>query len=82
MIKLPEIRAAAITILIFCVFLSYLPNQGLVMRQRVQLVPALLTFVFRPRILKERFLYARKFKFTPRTGVNAAYAKPDARDLT
>ncbi len=41
-LKLSEVQVALLAALLFCVFFSYLPNEGLIVRQRVQAVPALL----------------------------------------
>lgn len=47
--KLSEIQVAVLASILFCVFFSYLPNEGLIVRQRVQAVPALLALVVLPR---------------------------------
>lgn len=46
---LPEIRAAFAVCILFSVFFTYLPNEGLMVRQRVQAIPALLILVVLPR---------------------------------
>ena len=48
-LKLPEVQVAILASILFCIFFSYLPNEGLMVRQRVQAVPALLTLVVLPR---------------------------------
>jgi hypothetical protein len=47
-IKSPEIQAAAIAVVLFCFLLSYIPNTGLLVRQRLQAVPALITLAVWP----------------------------------
>lgn len=53
--KLPEIQVAILAAIVFCVFFSYLPNEGLIVRQRVQAVPALLALVVLPRWQRKDF---------------------------
>ena len=48
MLKMPEIRVALVACVLFCIFLSFLPNDGLMVRQRVQVVPALLALLVLP----------------------------------
>ncbi len=52
-LQLPSIRAAILGCLWMCVLLSYFPNEGLVFRQRVQMVPGLLTLIVVPLLLEE-----------------------------
>lgn len=44
----PEIRVAIIACLGFSVAFTYMPNEGLLARQRVQVLPALLTLLYLP----------------------------------
>ncbi len=53
MLKLPEIGVAAVACCLFCIFLSFLPNDGLMVRQRVQVVPALLALLVLPYLKKD-----------------------------
>ena len=48
-LKLSEVQVAILAAILFCIFFSYLPNEGLIVRQRVQAVPALLALVVLPR---------------------------------
>jgi hypothetical protein len=50
-IRTPEIQVALLAELMFCFALSYIPNLGLLVRQRLQAVPGLLVLAFWP-ILK------------------------------
>jgi hypothetical protein len=56
--RFPEIQAALIALAWGAFLLSYFPNTGLLMRQRVQMVPALLILTFTPILyrawMKER----------------------------
>ncbi len=54
LLQMPIIRAAIIASLFFSVFFSYVPNEGLLARQRVQFVPALLALSFLP-VIFQRF---------------------------
>jgi hypothetical protein len=54
-LKLPEVQVAILASILFCIFFSYLPNEGLMVRQRVQAVPALLTLVVLPRWQRRDF---------------------------
>ncbi|MGB6064077.1 MAG: hypothetical protein WBG50_04680 [Desulfomonilaceae bacterium] len=72
-LKLSEVQMAILAGILFCVFFSYLPNEGLIVRQRVQAVPALLALVVLPRWhrrdvqlkrqLQLRVLLARRFAY-------------------
>jgi hypothetical protein len=48
LLRFPEIQAALIALAWGSFLLSYFPNTGLLMRQRVQMVPALLILTFTP----------------------------------
>lgn len=48
LLRFPEIQAALIALAWGSFLLSYFPNMGLVMRQRVQMVPAILILAFVP----------------------------------
>ncbi len=72
-LKISEVQVAILAAILFCVFFSYLPNEGLIFRQRVQAVPALLALVVLPRWhrkdvqlkmqLQLRALLARRFAY-------------------
>jgi hypothetical protein len=51
-IKLPCVHIAILASLWMCMLLSYFPNEGLMVRQRVQMIPAMLTLVAIPLMLK------------------------------
>jgi hypothetical protein len=53
MLKMPEIRVALVACVLFCIFLSFLPNDGLMVRQRVQVVPALLALLVLPYLKRD-----------------------------
>jgi hypothetical protein len=48
LLRFPEIQAALIALAWGSFLLSYFPNTGLLLRQRVQMVPALLILAFAP----------------------------------
>ncbi len=50
--KLPCVHIAVLASLWMCMLLSYFPNEGLMVRQRVQMIPAMLTLVAVPLMLK------------------------------
>jgi hypothetical protein len=52
-LKLPGIQIALLASLWMCMLLSYFPNEGLVVRQRVQLIPALLACAIIPLLMKQ-----------------------------
>ncbi|MBI4965612.1 MAG: hypothetical protein HY913_20210 [Desulfomonile tiedjei] len=52
-IRTPAIQAAVLVCLVFSIFFTYLPNEGLMVRQRVQMIPALLVLSFFPLFLRE-----------------------------
>ena len=54
-LKLSEVQVAILASILFCIFFSYLPNEGLMVRQRVQAVPVLLTLVVLPRWQRRDF---------------------------
>jgi hypothetical protein len=47
-IRQPEIRLSLLVVLAFGAFVSFLPNEGLIVRQKVQIIPALLTLAVLP----------------------------------
>jgi hypothetical protein len=57
LIRMPTIRASLLAILAFSVIFSYLPNEGLLVRQRIQVVPALLALAFFPLITANYLRY-------------------------
>jgi hypothetical protein len=50
--RLPMIRVAILGVLWMCVLLTYYPNEGLMLRQRVQMVPGLLALTVLPASLR------------------------------
>jgi hypothetical protein len=52
-LKTPAIQAAILVCMVFSVFFTYLPNEGLMVRQRVQMIPALLVLSFFPLFLRD-----------------------------
>ena len=68
-LQLPSIRAAILGCVWMCVLLSYFPNEGLVFRQRVQMVPGLLTLMIVPLLLgetvRQRLEYRRRILRRP-----------------
>ncbi len=65
-LRFPEIQAALIALAWGSFLLSYFPNTGLLMRQRVQMVPALLVLTFTP-ILYRGWMKERLKRPQPRT---------------
>jgi hypothetical protein len=61
--KMPEIRIALFAILITSVLFTYLPNDGLLARQRIQIVPAILIITIIPLCLRN---YVRRTRRVPR----------------
>jgi hypothetical protein len=53
LVRLPPIQAAALVCFMFSIFFTYLPNEGIMVRQRVQMVPALLVLAFVPYFLRD-----------------------------
>jgi len=51
-IRLPPVQAAALVCILFSVFFTYMPNEGMMVRQRVQMVPALMILAFVPYLLR------------------------------
>jgi len=51
-LKTPAIQAAILVCIVFSIFFTYLPNEGLMVRQRVQMIPALLVLSFFPILLR------------------------------
>jgi len=64
-LRMPAVRAAILGILWMCILLTYFPNEGLMIRQKVQMMPGLLTLVIVPFLLKEaarqRVVFQRAF---------------------
>lgn len=60
-IQLPAVQASILAVIWMCILLSYFPNEGLVVRQRVQMIPGLLTLAIVPLFIREavrqRFAY-------------------------
>ncbi len=65
LLMLPEVQAAIVALIWGCALLTYFPNTGLMLRQRVQVIPALLTLAFVPLLyrdsIKARLAQARQF---------------------
>jgi hypothetical protein len=53
--KMPSVKASTMGTIWMCILLSYFPNEGLVARQRVQMIPGLLTLALAPMMLREAF---------------------------
>ncbi len=51
-LKLPCVQIAVLACIWMCILLSYFPNEGLMLRQRVQMIPALLVLVALPILVK------------------------------
>lgn len=60
-LKMPHIRMAILACIFFSLFFTFLSNEGLMVRQRVQAVPALMVLGFVP------YLYTRAVKTWQRT---------------
>ena len=56
---LPQIQVALIATLGFCLFFTYTPNEGIVARQRIQALPALLAMAVLPRSARQEQKYRR-----------------------
>ncbi len=74
-LKLPEVQVAVLASVMFCVFFSYLPNEGLIVRQRVQAVPALLALVVLPRWQRKDFQLKLRMQMRRFVGGRLAYLK-------
>jgi hypothetical protein len=57
-LRTPAIQAAILVCIVFSIFFTYLPNEGLMVRQRVQMIPALLVLSLFPILLRS-FLVER-----------------------
>ncbi|MBI5249428.1 MAG: hypothetical protein HY912_08030 [Desulfomonile tiedjei] len=57
LVRMPTVRASVLAILAFSVIFSFLPNEGLLVRQRIQVVPALLALAFFPFITANYLRY-------------------------
>jgi hypothetical protein len=57
LVRMPIIRASVLAIIAFSVMFSYLPNEGLLVRQRIQVVPGLLALAFFPFITANYLRY-------------------------
>lgn len=74
-LKLSEVQVAILASILFCVFFSYLPNEGLIVRQRVQAVPALLALVVLPRWQRKDFQLKLRIQMQRFAGRRLAYLK-------
>lgn len=72
--KLPMTRVAILGVLWMCVLLTYYPNEGLMLRQRVQMVPGLLALAVLPASL--RHLVRFKEEARKKAYAMARYRKP------
>lgn len=52
-LQLPAVRASILAVIWLCMLLTYFPNEGLVVRQRVQMIPGLLTLAIVPLFVRE-----------------------------
>ncbi len=52
-LRMTAVRAAILGSLWMCVLLTYFPNEGLMIRQKVQMMPGLLVLAIVPFLLKE-----------------------------
>lgn len=57
LLRMPIIRASVLAIIAFSVMFSYLPNEGLLVRQRIQVVPGLMALAFFPFITANYLRY-------------------------
>jgi hypothetical protein len=74
-LKLTEVRVAIVAAILFCIFFSYLPNEGLIVRQRVQAVPALLALVVLPRWQRKDIQLKLRMQMQRFAGSRLAYMK-------
>ncbi len=74
-LKLSEVQVAILASILFCVFFSYLPNEGLIVRQRVQAGPALLALVVLPRWQRKDFQLKLRMQMQRFAGRRFAYLK-------
>jgi hypothetical protein len=59
-VRMPALQAAVLVCLVFSVFFTYLPNEGLMVRQRVQMIPALLVLSFFPLLLRDMLTHGAR----------------------
>ena len=74
LIRMPTVRASVFAILAFSVIFSYLPNEGLLVRQRIQVVPALLALAFFPFITANYLRYREWIQYEKIAGDQERYA--------
>ena len=60
LLRIPAVRVALFVVLIISVLFSYLPNDGLLARQRVQVVPALMVLTMLPLSIRSFLRNARR----------------------
>lgn len=53
LLRLPAVWAAVVVCFFFSIIFTYLPNEGLMVRQRVQMVPALLVLALLPYLARD-----------------------------
>ena len=73
-LRTPAIQAAILVCIVFSIFFTYLPNEGLMVRQRVQMIPALLVLTFFPLFL--RHILAHRSRNRGQNGRRPFVAKP------
>jgi len=67
-LRLPCIKASILATIWICILLSYFPNEGLVVRQKIQMVPGLLALAIVPLRVREdlRLKYFMRRAMLPR----------------
>jgi len=78
-LRMPAVRAAILGVMWMCILLTYFPNEGLIIRQKVQLIPGLLTLAVVPFLLKEAAMQRLVFQRTLFAGrYSSAYTGPES----
>jgi len=57
LLTLPETQAALIALIWGAILIAYFPNTGLIIRQRVQMIPAILLLAFLPVLYRDSLRY-------------------------
>jgi hypothetical protein len=78
-VRIPAFGVAVLAAGWMCALLSYYPNQGLVLRQRVQMIPALLALVMLPLLVKQSHLLKYTLSRLLARRAEAESASQDAR---
>jgi hypothetical protein len=55
-LKVPAIQVSLMATLWICMLLTYFPNEGLMVRQRVQMIPGLLTLAVVPMLVRDAYM--------------------------